>query len=402
MDKKKLKIYTASSVGVDYFFFLNKTIIEAGFDAEPLFLVTEDDYRRLTRSNGVKKFWLRIKMYVFYPLMLIYKGFKSKNGSIFIVSSNTFYAPYLVHSFLRIKNIKVIHMLYDLFPDALEIAGSIKQNSFISKLIGEIIKKSQSKCDATIFLGEFLRKHAETRWGSSKSAKVIDISTDLTMYNTHFQKLGDSEKIIIHYGGQLGHLHDANSIIASIKYVCKSDISEKIEFNFYVSGAQAEFLKESLKEYPVKIISAIPSNQWRRDINNFHIGLVSLSPGGASVCLPSKTYGMMAGGMAILAICPQWSDLGNLVTSLNAGWVINNSPYTIEQELYIKDYQINIKYLKEEHELVTNFYNCLKSIIENRDLLEDRRKNAFEGVRLNHNIQSLSNKWGQVISKLGE
>ena len=343
MDKKKIKVYTASSVGLDYFLFLNKTISEAGFNSEPLFLITEEEYRNLAKQKGFSKIWLRLKMYVFYPVMLIYKGIKSERGCVFVISSNTFFAPYLVQLILKTKKIKVIHLLYDLFPDALEVAGTIKTNFFISKLIGKIMIKSQKNCDSTIYLGDFLMKHAENRWGKAKNSKVIDISTDLTLYDEELNSLISKEKIIIHYGGQLGHLHDAESIIDSVKFICSSDISEKIEFNFYVSGTQALFLKESLKEYPVKIISAVSSKKWRSDIKNFHIGLVSLSPGGASVCLPSKTYGMMAGGLSILAICPQWSDLSNLVTSLQAGWVINNSKHIDEKQLYTSDYLKEIK-----------------------------------------------------------
>jgi hypothetical protein len=398
MDKEKLKVYTCSSVGIDYFLFLNKTISEAGFDSEPLFLITEEDYRKLAKQKGFRKIWLRIKMYVLYPLMLIQKGFKSEKGSVFVVSSNTFFAPYLVHLILKIKKVKVIHLLYDLFPDALEVAGSIKPDSFFSKMIGKAMIRSQRNCESTVYLGNFLMKHAENRWGKAKISKVIDISTDLTLYGNELKSLISKDKIIIHYGGQLGHLHDADSIIDSIKFICSSDIAEKVEFNFYVSGTQALFLKESLKEYPVKIISAVPSSQWRNDINNFHIGLVSLSPGGASVCLPSKTYGMMAGGLSILAICPQWSDLSNLVTKLDAGWVINNSIHINEKDLYTTNYLQEIKDFRNKKEIISDFYLCLKNILKDKELLEIKRQNAFNGVRSDFNIRSLSEKWKDVIS----
>jgi hypothetical protein len=400
MDKKKIKVYTASSVGIDYFLFLNKTISVAGFNSEPLFLITEEEYRKLAKQKGFSKIWLRLKMYVFYPIMLIHKGINSEPGSIFVVSSNTFFAPYLVHLILKIKKIKVIHLLYDLFPDALEVAGTIKTNSYVSKIIGKIMVKSLKKCEATIYLGEFLMKHAENRWSKAKNSMVIDISTDLTLYDVDLKSLINKEKIIIHYGGQLGHLHDADSIIESVKFICNSDISEKVEFNFYVSGTQALFLKESLKKYPVKIKSAVSSNVWRNDIKNFHIGLVSLSPGGASVCLPSKTYGMMAGGLSILAICPQWSDLSNLVTSLDAGWVINNSKHIDVKKLYSSDYLKEIKSFKNKDEIISDFYLCLKSILKDKELLETKRHNAFYGVRSNFNINSLSKKWEEVISNI--
>jgi glycosyltransferase involved in cell wall biosynthesis len=400
MDKKKINVYIASSVGIDYFFFLNKTISESGFNARPIFLIREEEYRRLAKRRGVLKVFLRIKMYVVYPFILVYECLKSEKGSIFIVSSNTFFAPYLCQVFLKNRNGKVIHLIYDLFPDALEVAGSIRANTFMSKILGLITKETLKKCNSTVYLGDFLKEHTEKRWAESKRSHVIDISTDLTLYDSEFISLIKNEKIIVHYGGQLGHLHDADSIIESIKNIQRSDISNKVEFIFYVSGSQASFLKEALKEYPVKVRSAVSSQEWRNDIKNFHIGLVSLSPGGASVCLPSKTYGMMAGGLAIIAVCPEWSDLSKLVKTLDAGWVINNSKYCGISQIDFSDYLNEIKSYKCRDEIVTDFYLCLKSILNNRELLEEKRRNSYYGVRKNFNINSLSKKWEKVIMEI--
>jgi len=397
MGEQTIKIYTASSVGIDYFFFLSKTIEDAGYKVEPLYVISEVNYRKLAGAWGIKKVWLRLQMYLFYPLYLIYKGLISERNSIFVISSNTFYAPYLMKTIVKLKNGKVIHMLYDLFPDAIEIAGSIKVNSFKSKLIGTVAKLNQKKCDATVYLGDFLKCHAEDRWGRAPKSKKIDISTDLSLYIPNYNADLNNKKLIIHYGGQLGHLHDAISIIESVKYIYKSDISSLVEFNFYVSGAQAQLLETSLKEYPVKIISVVTSSQWREDVRNFNVGLVSLSPGGATVCLPSKTYAMMAGGMAILSICPIWSDLAALVNDLNAGWIINNSYYTKKEDIYKGNYLDNISKKNPIEDIVKAFYDSVKFILSNKEVLNEKRRNAFEGVREHFNINVLGSKWNEVI-----
>lgn len=402
MAEKKLDIYICSNVGIDYFFFLGRTISASGYTVKPIYLVSELSYRKLAKTNGVKKIWLRIKMYLLYPMLLVYKVLVAKRGSVFVVTSNNFFAPYLVHLFLKLKSGKVIHLLYDLYPDAIEMAGIIKPNSKSSSLIGNIMRKTLAKCDAAVYLGQFLRKHAESRWAKAPISETIDISTDLDLYTSIFNEEIKTEKIILHYGGQLGHLHDAVSLIESIKYVCSSDIAHLVEFNFYVSGAQAQFLEDSLKDFPIKIISAVPSSKWREDIQNFHIGMVSLSPGGASVCLPSKTYGMMAGGMAILAVCPEWSDLANLVKSLDAGWIINNSEFQNESELQGQelDYLNKLKTTKSAFSVAEDFYRNLKFIINNKSILNHKRKNAYNGVRKEHNIAKLGAKWDQLIQKL--
>lgn len=381
MDKQKLKIYTCSNVGMDYFLFLTRTVAQAGFDVVPIFLTSEADYRRLGKGKSISKLWLRLQMYVLYPIYLAWKVLFAKKNSIFIVSSNTFFAPYLVHLILKFRPGKLIHLLYDLYPDAIEIAGMIKPGSFISRSVGKIARRNLSGCHATVYLGEFLKKHAEDRWGKAPVSDVIDISTDLQLYAPDFRGDIDNSRIVLHYGGQLGYLHDADTLIACIKYVLGSSIADRVEFNFYVSGAQAAHLKESLAGYPVKVISAIPSAQWRQDIRNFHIGMVSLSPGGASVCLPSKTYGMMAGGMAILAVAPEWSDLATLISRMDAGWVISNAN-------------------KNSGDIALDFYSKLAAILDNTALLQQKRFNAFHNVRSFHGTDVLVHKWTQLIEKI--
>lgn len=396
MDKsKRIKIYIASSVGVDYFFFLGKTISYNGTVVEPIYLIQEKDYRKFAKVKGFKKIYLRVQMYIFYPIFLIAKALFSPKNSIFIISSNTFFAPAITKFALLWKKAKVYHLLYDLFPDAIEVAGSITQNGILSKLIGLLSIANFKYCDGTIYLGDFLKEHANNRWYKPKKSAVIHISTNLTLYDDETPKSDLQNKIIIHYGGQLGHLHDAESIIQSIKHFYQSDIKDRFEFNFYLSGAQANYLEKSLEGYPIKIISAVPSNVWRRDIKNYHIGLVTLSPGGASVCLPSKTYAMMAGGLSILAICPTWSDLSQLVITNNAGWVISNSPYSVRNKPTALQ---QISELRDSKEIALDFYNTLKQIESDVAKLQEKRINAFTCVRSKYNARTLNEKWIEFIS----
>jgi hypothetical protein len=398
---KVKKIYNCSNVGLDYFFLLCKTLERDDWEVIPVYLLPEQKYRQFSKSNKLKKSWLRFQMYCIYPMMLFFKALFAESGSIFIVSSNTFYAPLVIAVLLRFRNIKVVHLLYDLYPDALEVAGATEIESSFSRTLGKLTKLNQSLCEGTVYLGDFLRKHAETRWGKAKRSATIHISTNLPLYDSDFRENTDKQKIVIHYGGQLGYLHDAVSIIACLKDVLSSELAEKVEFNFYVSGAQAPFLEKELRDYPVKIIAAIPSDQWRQDIKAFHIGLVSLIPGGASVCFPSKTYGMMAGGMAIITICPVWSDLANLVLEMDAGWVVNNSIYESVAEMPADEYLKALNRKRNPEGIKQEFRRIISEVIQQPDVLLHKRKNAFYGVRDRYNVSLLRTQWHSFIKDLG-
>ena len=387
---------------MDYFFFLEKTINYSGFQIIPIYLISERNYRSAGKRKGLKKLYLRIQMYLFYPIVLMIRAIISPRNSIFIVTSNTFYAPLLTKIAAFWKGTKVVHLLYDLYPDAIEVAGVIKYNGLTAKLIGKLTRRNLKLSDATIYLGDFLKLHTESRWAIPTKSHVIPISTDISLYENHISPMAETNKIIIHYGGQLGHLHDADSIIGCIKYILESEIKDRVEFNFYVSGAQASFLKKSLHGFPVKIKAAVSSEVWRNDIKNFHVGLVTLTPGGATVCLPSKTYGMMAGGLSILAICPIWSDLANLVLENNAGWVINNSTKLVigKEDMISDNYLTDIVQIKSINQIKENFYNILKSILSDNSDLKIKRENAFYCVRQKFNAEILSKQWLNVINEL--
>ncbi len=398
--QKKAPVFICSSVELDYTRFLRKVIEHAGYRVEPINLIEEIIYRKLSKSSGFRKMWLRLSMYFHYPIYIAYKAITAPNGSLFIVSSNTFYAPVVVSLFSKIKNTKVVHLLYDLYPDAIEVAGVIKNDGFLSYIIGLIAKHNQQKLDGTVYLGDILRTHAEYRWGTPPIGEKIDISADLSVYSDIRPVTAKSDEIILHYGGQLGHLHDADILIKSTKRIL-SKYSDHTQFIYYLSGAQAKYLGNELRGLQkTQIIEAIPSAQWREDIKSFHIGIVTLTPGGATVCLPSKTYGMMAGGLAIIAICPIWSDLAQLVLNLEAGWVINNSPYTTIDETKGPNYLDKICKRRDAEDIVNDFDNIIISIIKNRDIMEEKRRNAFLGVRRFYGIDTLSRKWSDFISKI--
>ena len=400
MKKKIKKVYITSSVSIDYFFFLCKIFKKLDYEVIPLYLISESTYRLSAKSLNLNKLYLRIQMYIIYPIYILLIGLLSRKSSIFIVSSNTFFAPFLMHIILKIKGNKIIHMLYDLYPDAIEVSGLINPDSFLAKSIGLITSYSFRNCSGTVFLGDYLKRHAESRWGKCKQSDVIDISTDLTLFDDKISQHSSDEKIKLHYGGQLGNLHDANSIIELVKSIYSSDVYDKIEFYFTISGSKADLLKKALKNYPIDVAPTMKSQEWRRYIKNFDIGIVSLTPGGADVCLPSKTYAMMAGGLAILAITPEWSDLARLITHNQAGWVFDNSGDEDFSETYLKRQTHFCKNNQANKKFISDIIDELRYLIQNREYLFQIRKNSFKNIRQNYNEYNLGKKWERFIEKV--
>jgi hypothetical protein len=238
--------------------------------------------------------WLRFLMYIVYPLRLIWAVLRARPSSTFVVTSNTFFAPALVALFGLTRKAKVIHLLYDLFPDALEVSGALRRGGLRARILGRVARVNFRMPAAVVFLGDRLRSHASGRWGAPRCSAVIDISTDTRLYSPVCPSL-DARPIRIHYGGQLGAMHDLEALAAAAHAAATDDrIGSQVAFSFAISGSGANRFRTLVGGCGIEVGATIQASDWRALAATMHVGLVTLSAGGATVCLPSKTYAMMA------------------------------------------------------------------------------------------------------------
>jgi len=337
-------------------------------------------------------------MYVHYPLRLWRQAAKAAPGAIFVVTSNTFFAPVLVKFAGRKNKVRVVHLLYDLFPDALEVAGKIPVGGFVSRMLGDVTHLNQAGSVAVVYLGDVLRAHAERRWGKPWLGRRIDVAVDSRRFPEAPKPLVLNAPIEFHYGGQLGYMHDAESLIAGIRLACAhKDCHAK--FSFRISGARSGFLKSQLGGLNVDIGGTIPSVEWLAFARSRHVGLVSLSPGGATVCLPSKTYAMMAAGMAILAICPAWSDLANLITENGAGWVVNNSVFDTWEQVEAAALHDRFK-RRPVADVADDFAAAAEKIEREPDELERTRRRAWRAATEKYGFGATQARWDRLFEEL--
>ncbi|MCI0537729.1 MAG: hypothetical protein L0Z50_21145 [Verrucomicrobiales bacterium] len=392
-------ICTCSSVHTDYFQLLNDTIRQLGYRVVSISALDEFEYRKASRNKGFRKLKLRLVMYLVFPLKLLVAAVGASRNSLFLITSNTFYAPLMVALVGQLRGFRTIQLVYDLFPDAVEVAGGIQTRGLVSRLLGASTRFTRSLCDACVYLGEFLRAHAETRWGACRISRAIHIGANMELFENPPND-NNEKPLVVHYGGQLGYMHDAETLVKCLQcFLGRSDeVMERIRFSFLISGARSQMFREAMATLPIDIGDALPSREWRKRIGEFQIGLVTLSPGGATVCLPSKTYAMMAGGLAILAICPLWSDLAKVVLDNDAGWVVNNSAFRTVERIAGEEYARQVRKPRAEEEVIEEFCNILRLVANRPDLLELKRANARKAAREAYDQGSLSRDWAELIS----
>lgn len=95
-----------------------------------------------------------------------------------VVSTNTFYAP-LIATYLQPN---VVHLVYDLFPEAMIHSGKWREGSFKVKLVRWITRKTLERAQVNVFLGERLKDYVESIHGELAHAVVIPVGADQTLF----------------------------------------------------------------------------------------------------------------------------------------------------------------------------------------------------------------------------
>jgi hypothetical protein len=391
----KAKTYLTSSVDS----VLVRSIASAiGPDTVVVAMLSEARYRELSGGSWISRSWLRFLTHGVFILFLAWRARFSPRGSVWIVSTNPFHAPAWVLAETRKRGSKMVHLVFDLYPDALEAAGVIAPDSRRSNKIAAATRDVQSGCDGAVYLGELLRSHAEARYGAAKVSAVIDAAGDGSRFiaNNSVEQF----PLALHYGGQLGAMHDTDSLLAAIVGTKRDRADGLVAFDFRVSGSGARRLAAIRGSEGVVIEPPMEFEAWREHVSGFRIGIVTLSPAGALVCLPSKTYGLMAAGCAILAICPAWSDLGRLVRETSCGWVIDNS--VVEEAPRWGESGIDEALLRKRPgmEVGNEIASILHRVLETPGRIAEFKANALAAAQSTFGKGSMTAAWHDFLSKI--
>lgn len=389
---KMPNIILFSSVQMEYVLKLDKL---SPYPVKHVYSLSEQDYRRLAAGGLLDKIWLRTQMYVLYPFKLFFVSFFVSRDDILLVTSNPFFSPLAAWLGSRRTKPLLVHWRCDLYPDALVVAGTIKAGGFVEYFIGLVQRSMNKTCDRLVSVGDYLRVHGEHRWGRAQETFYIDnVPSDEAAFSSELSQ--GTAGLGFHYGGQLGYMHEPDSLLEFVK-AAKHLSDGTMRFDFRVSGAYRKRFEGGLSAIGLSLSGPIANAEWKILIRDFHVGLVSLSPGGATVSLPSKIYSMMAGGLAIVAVCPAWSDLAKIIQENKCGWVINNSPFTERSELEVGDYSKNVEAKRDLAAIRSDAEKLVRELQQSPEILDSCRRRAVETARTKFGVGELRRLWRDAL-----
>lgn len=353
---------------------------EKGIEASQRFNISEASYR--SAQSSLQRLLLRFRQYIAYPIQLsfnvCFETIKGNSKRPVVVATNTFFAPLLATFFNR----RVVHLVYDLFPEAMIHSGKWKEGQLRVKFFRWLVGLSLKRSAMNVFLGERLKAYVESIHGAVPNSCIIPVGADERPFRQITERAEGSEgsedsPIEILYCGNLGNMHDTQTLFDA----WASGIEAPFIFRFQCSGPKRAALEQFSKSHAkalggrLKIGSGLGQAEWIEAMQSAPIALVTMTEGAQEVVMPSKTYSAMMAGQAILAIAPEDSDLVDLIKHYDCGWWVR--PGDSE-----------------------GFQRCLKEIQAKPSLLQEKRRLAFEAAQTHFGQARLAEAWMAVFETL--
>jgi glycosyltransferase involved in cell wall biosynthesis len=276
---------------------------------------------RYNRNIAYKRIvtWLLFSLQSFFRLL-----FAGRGAELFIVS-NPPSSPFVGYILRRLRGIKYHLLIYDVYPDALVQLGKASKAGFLNrlwsrwntKLFGQANTVYTLSNNMAALIGNYnskVRVEVIPNWADTSAIKPINKTTN--SFALQYRQAG---KITVMYSGNMGATH-AIEKIADLARAFKADSS--FGFMLIGDGAKKQMLQElkgkhqldNLDILPYQPMSVLPYSLACADI-----GIVTLSAGAEDLSVPSKTYNLLAAGVALLVIASPQSELAHLVSLYKCG-----------------------------------------------------------------------------------
>ncbi len=309
------KVYFGSSVGGGPLSRLVPHLEQARGRVELAVLYSPEAWRSWMTQGRAGRLWARLTGSVTFPLLFVAKGLRDA-APVYVPTTNPPWLPFWCVITAWAHGGRVIPLIYDLYPDALEAAGVVKPSSAVSRLATVVNRYWMRRVDGAVFIGHAMRAHSLARYGTPARHIVIETGADAQEFDP--EKKGAA--VVFSYVGNMGAMHDWETLAGALAKADAKIAAAGGRVVIAASGAGAQQLRETLTgATSVEFLEPLADEQWRELMEATHVALVTLRTEAAMTCVPSKAFSALAAGSALLAVAPPESDLAALVQDGGCG-----------------------------------------------------------------------------------
>lgn len=216
----------------------------------------------------------------------------------------------------------------DLYPDTLVSCNVVLPKSMLVKLWRRANRFVFSKANSIIVLGRCMADRVSEQCLAHERSKIVTIPVwgddqvlgqPLIGENPFQKEWGLAGKFVVGYSGNMGRFHDLDTLMESAKQLKDR---EDIVFCIVGNGHQRNWVASQIKEFSltnVQLHSYVTRDALNALLQAFDVGVVTLLPSQVGLSVPSKTFGVMAAGRAVIAVMPKQAEIARMIEEENCG-----------------------------------------------------------------------------------
>lgn len=235
-----------------------------------------------------------------------------------------------------VKHAKYIYNIQDFNPEQTLAVGYTK-NKLITDAMMWFDKFSCKRSDLIITVGRDLVETVQNRFKGKKVPKTVMINNWIDEKEIYpldsehpkvvefKEKYGLNNKFVIMYSGNIGLYYDLEELIKVIrkfKPETKTADGQEVVFAFVGAGSVLDKLTSYVEKHNMDNVVFIPYQDKADLIYSLNAGDVHWcvnAKGIKGVSCPSKAYGIMAAGKAIIGVLENGTEVRGLIEECNCG-----------------------------------------------------------------------------------
>ena len=295
--------------------------------------VTRIATTRFGRSSLVLRAVDYLTFYLSATLVLLRM---SRRGDVVVCKTDPPMLSVVVGPFARLRGAKVANWLQDLFPEAAErnMSDRSRQRTRpLFKLLRSLRNRSLRRASFNVVIGDLMRDMLVEQNVDPQRIRLIPNWADGALMkarpfaeSTLRRELVPKASFVVGYSGNLGRVHDVETMLAAIRTVEREFQDVSISWLIIGGGAGYEKLRQDVEREgltsvvfaPYQPRSALPDSLAAADVH-----IASLRPEFEGLIVPSKFSGIAAAGRPTIFIGDHNGEIARWITRYDCGVVVS-------------------------------------------------------------------------------
>ncbi|MCP4714283.1 MAG: glycosyltransferase family 4 protein [Deltaproteobacteria bacterium] len=248
----------------------------------------------------------------------------------------------------RLRRMPYVYIVHDVQPDGLLRLGMLKKNSFAARVWTWLNRCVLRGAERIVVIGRDMVGWVEATAPSAvdKTVYIPNCQDEQLIKPLNFNEnlfvkghqLADS--FVVQYSGNMGLWNDMKSLALAARRLC----GQGVQFCFIGAGMRQKELFEvwgNVAPENTLFLPFQPKNRIGASLTACHVALISLRRGLEGIAVPSKLYGILAAGVAVIAQVPQDSEVALTVGEAGCGIVVEpgDDEGLVRAILYLKEHE---------------------------------------------------------------